>query len=511
MKERLKKILKKIIFKALRKKTLLKKVVLAKKWLYKYSISNQGIAVNSTDDQVPYPEVTGYFIPTILELGEKELATNYAKWLISIQNKDGSWNSPDAPTPYTFDTGQILKGLVSLLPYYPEFIGPIIKGCDWIIKQQKNSGQITTPDTSSWSLPNGSLVPEAIHLYCLSPIKEMAKKYNISEYDEAVKKALDYYKSDPNLIDFNTLSHFHAYILEALVDLGEKDLAKKGMEKVALLQQKNGLIPAYNNVKWVCSTGLIQYAVIWYKLGDADRADKAFDYACRLQNKSGGFFGSYGKGANYFPTAEIAWAVKYFFDAYMLKVKTEFNNTAHIFPDSVSNKDGRVKELLKAGNLDSKKILDAGCGKGRFLKNLQTIFPQAELYGIDISEKLLSCCPENIETKYGSALKIEYPDNYFDMVFSIEVIEHVIFIENAIRELVRVLKPGGTIIIIDKNKNKTGSLLSPEEWEQWFDPHQIQSLLKQNNVNSNFSFIACDEQTQPDGLFISWVGKKEGE
>ncbi len=66
------------------------------------------------------------------------------------------------------------------------------------------------------------------------------------------------------------------------------------------------------------TTGLLQYAICWYKLGEIEKADKAFDYVCRLQNKSGGWFGSYivaRDNANYFPNGEIDRAVKYFLDA----------------------------------------------------------------------------------------------------------------------------------------------------------------------------------------------------
>jgi malonyl-CoA O-methyltransferase len=71
----------------------------------------------------------------------------------------------------------------------------------------------------------------------------------------------------------------------------------------------------------VCSTGIAQYALVWYRLGNTERADRALAYLERIQNKSGGFSGSYGEGAKYIPGAEISWAVKYFLDAYWLKLR----------------------------------------------------------------------------------------------------------------------------------------------------------------------------------------------
>ena len=46
-------------------------------------------------------------------------------------------------------------------------------------------------------------------------------------------------------------------------------------------------------------------------------------YLQKIQNKSGGFYGSYGPGAKYISGGEISWAVKYFLDAWRLKQQRE--------------------------------------------------------------------------------------------------------------------------------------------------------------------------------------------
>jgi malonyl-CoA O-methyltransferase len=60
---------------------------------------------------------------------------------------------------------------------------------------------------------------------------------------------------------------------------------------------------------------MAQLALAWYKLGHREPADRALDYLVTLQNPSGGFYGGYGKEANYFTDQEISWAVKFFLDA----------------------------------------------------------------------------------------------------------------------------------------------------------------------------------------------------
>ena len=287
-------------------------------WLRANESTSGGIRVHS-ESSAAYPEVTGYLIPTLLQFNEIEMAARWSRWLVSVQNQDGSWSDPSGRTPYTFDTGQVLKGLIAVLPCLPEVENAIRTGADWIVSQIKPSGEVVTPDKSAWGLPDGRVVSDDIHLYALGPLRRAGEILNETRYLGAVECALSFYLKKPDLLAFDTLSHFHAYVLEALVDLGRRDMAVRGMERVQQLQRKDGVVPAYPDVRWVCSPGLAQCAVVWYKLGQREPADKAMKYLCGCQNPSGGFYGSYGCGANYFPKQEISWAVKFFLDAFRLR------------------------------------------------------------------------------------------------------------------------------------------------------------------------------------------------
>jgi malonyl-CoA O-methyltransferase len=191
------------------------------------------------------------------------------------------------------------------------------KAGDWLLTQIKDDGRVVTPTKDLW----GDIASELIHIYILPPLIESGKLLGKPEYLQAADQALSYYKNQTELVPFNRLSHFHAYCMEALYELGEVDLVRVGMDDVAGYQNRDGAIPAYPDVEWVCSTGMAQYAVIWYQIGEINKANQAIDYLEKLQNESGGFFGSYGNGATYIPGAEISWAVKYFLDACSLKLK----------------------------------------------------------------------------------------------------------------------------------------------------------------------------------------------
>jgi malonyl-CoA O-methyltransferase len=286
-------------------------------WFKQNMVADKGIIIHTKQPE-PYPEVTGYFIPTLYNWGEQELARTCTKWLLSIQLPDGAFPAPDG-VPYTFDTGQIIRGLCAALDDMNDIEVPLRKACDWVLTQINDEGRLTTPSTELWS----DIANDLIHTYVLPPLVQAGKILGVSEYLEKADFVLAYYKKQEALVPFNRLSHFHAYVMEALCEMGELELASQGMADVERCQRPDGSIPAYPDVEWVCSTGMAQYAIVWYTLGKKEQADRAISYLEKIQNKSGGFYGSYGKGAKYIADAEISWGVKYFLDAYRLKLQSE--------------------------------------------------------------------------------------------------------------------------------------------------------------------------------------------
>ena len=92
----------------------------ARKWIYTNTVPGKGIrpsvGLDDTKTDIAYPEVSGYYIPSLLHYGFRDLAKQYAKWLLSIQHEEGAWYDYLDKAPYVFDTGQILKGLIAIYP-----------------------------------------------------------------------------------------------------------------------------------------------------------------------------------------------------------------------------------------------------------------------------------------------------------------------------------------------------------------------------------------------------------
>jgi malonyl-CoA O-methyltransferase len=284
-------------------------------WFRNNFIAGQGIILH-TRKPVPYPEVTGYYIPTLYHWKETDYARTCTRWLMSIQMADGAFPASDGK-PYTFDTGQILRGLNAASGDVPGADEAARRAADWMLTQIGADGRVTTPSTELW----GDIANELIHTYVLPPLKQAGEKFGRQDYLDAAARAMAYYKTQAEqMVPFNRLSHFHAYAMEALWEMGELDLCRRGMASAAARQRRDGAVPGYPDVEWVCSTGLAQYAIVWQHLGEYDRADRALRYLEKIQNPSGGCNGSYGKDAAYIPGAEISWAVKYYLDAWALKL-----------------------------------------------------------------------------------------------------------------------------------------------------------------------------------------------
>lgn len=479
-------------------------------WIKNNSIPGQGIVVSSRK-RVSYPEVTGYFIPTLLSIGEHDLACQYARWLLAVQRRDGSFGLNEHS--YAFDTGQVVRGWVALLEQMPELEQPLRRACDWLIETADcQTGRLMVPPLeAAWSLGRRGQVSEGIHLLVLPSLYRAGELLNKSRYCEFVSKSRNYYLKNVNLTDFsqpNALTHFYAYIQEALLELGCEDEARRGMASVAGFQQPTGAVPGYSDVSWVCSTGLAQLAQVWYRLGETERADAALKFLEMVQNPSGGFFGSYGVGANYFPAEEISWACKYAIEAVQQQIAGHFNQTVDIYRTDISETDGRVQAMLsRLGDLNGKRVLDAGCGKGRFSAIIKRRYPQADVTGLDISDQMLRYVPPGIRTVKGGILDMPFKEGWFDAVICIEALEHVVQIAKGIKELTRILAPAGKLIIIDKNRDKLGALEMPG-WEKWFDREELLGMMQANGLEADAEFIGYDRVTQPDGLFICWSGQK---
>jgi len=178
------------------------------------------------------------------------------------------------------------------------------------------------------------------------------------------------------------------------------------------------------------------------------------------------------------------------------------------FPSTIDPRIYHVKLILDYfGDLTGKRVLDVGCGKGRFARILKDRYPESEIWGLDISEEMLKFVPACIQTRAGSMTELPFEDGYFDAAYATESLEHAVEIDVAVRDICRVVKPGGRIVVIDKNAEQFGRLKTPE-WEKWFSRRELEKLLGRDCREVSSRFISYWEDVEPDGLFLAWLARK---
>ena len=104
-------------------------------------------------------------------------------------------------------------------------------------------------------------------------------------------------------------------------------------------------------------------------------------------------------------------------------------------------------------------ILDVGCGGGKTVNRLAQLAPQGKVFGIDyspdmveyskkVNQKLIA--QNRVEIVEGSVEKMGLPNDYFDLVSAFETYYFWTNFPDALKEIKRVLKPGGKLLLVNE-------------------------------------------------------------
>jgi ubiquinone/menaquinone biosynthesis C-methylase UbiE len=193
------------------------------------------------------------------------------------------------------------------------------------------------------------------------------------------------------------------------------------------------------------------------------------------------------------------------------EIRAYFNRAAEDeehYPSTIDPRIWHVKLVLEhLGDLGSGRVADVGCGKGRFARLVRERFPDARVAAIDLAEAMLARVPSNLQRVAASMTALPLANGSMDAAYATESLEHAVDIPAAVAELVRIVKPGGSIAIIDKNAEAWGRLETPE-WERWFERKELERLLARDCRRVWSQPISYWEDVPPDGLFLAWFAEK---
>lgn len=151
--------------------------------------------------------------------------------------------------------------------------------------------------------------------------------------------------------------------------------------------------------------------------------------------------------------------------------------------EAYQQNDRNLLELLEINPVA--KILDVGCGDGKKSVLFKNKVRSKSIIGIDGVAKRLSVAKRiGVETKFVDIeKKWPFANNFFDVVISNQVIEHLVDLDHFIKEIKRVLKPGGYCVISTENLASWHNIFALLIGYQDFSHH----LIKKSHIGNPLS------------------------
>jgi ubiquinone/menaquinone biosynthesis C-methylase UbiE len=129
-------------------------------------------------------------------------------------------------------------------------------------------------------------------------------------------------------------------------------------------------------------------------------------------------------------------------------------------------------------------VLDVGCGTGRLLHKAAACFPSARLTGIDAAADMVRVAraglPEGapVQIVEARAEQVPFPDGSFDLVLTTMSFHHWADQRTALRDLHRVLAPGGVFVLADLLATGPAVLLRAGWWGRFNTPAGLAQMLR---------------------------------
>lgn len=467
-----------------------------------------------------YVETTGYLIPTCLDIAAtigrpdlRDYALKQGDWLLQHQRSDGSFPGITRTTSAAFDTGQVLMGLHRLVEETGEerYIVAGKAAADWLCSLSEADGSWTRAADSP-GVSRTYFTRSAAALLAFGGLVDEPR------YRDAGTRFLDWALTQqmPSGLFIGSeltlgapyLLHTIIYVLEGFLqaydETGERRWLEAVLRGAEALKEVNlereivlfsfydrDLLPVSSDR---CITGLAQWAGLCLRLfkitGDAGYAECASNSLYYVKSKQiqggvqvrGALPGSVPLWGAYLKLSFPNWNLKFFGDALIQWVAMGLDETRHqetyvmrshhIYARNVGWTESSVAfspfeqrtmdaiNDLAGRHLPSSSqpvLVDLGCGAGRGVAWFEKQRPGWTILGVDPIPAEEGRKPVLV----GTANRIPLEDASADMIYAYISLQHVSDIDGALKEVRRVLRPGGLFVIFDRNPISIRGLLKP--------------------------------------------------
>lgn len=315
----------------------------------------------------PYPETTGYILPTFLRYARhcdeqakpdsaaqlRERARRMAEWLTTVQMESGAVQGGTVaadPQPTIFNTGQVLQGWCAAYREFgePATLDSLTRAARWLAAVQDEDGcwrrfmsPLTLQTPATYNVRSAAALLEA---GCLLE-DQRVRRAAIANFDWALTQQRDNGWFENKCLTDNSkpLTHTIGYTLEGLLDAARLLGEARYLEAVVrasdhLLEEvrADGFLSGrfdadwQPQVSWNCLTGSCQLAYVWLCLAEMTGAAKYKEKAQQLLGfvkrtqiclasaadaRRGGIKGSHPVWGGYDPFRYPNWAAKFYVDA----------------------------------------------------------------------------------------------------------------------------------------------------------------------------------------------------
>lgn len=452
------------------------------------------------------PAWTSEAVRIAWQFGQDDLARRWLEWLLRQQRPDGGLGEGMRREPSLHATAQLLFTLLET--DLPDRALPQAarRAADYLASRIDHRGRLQPATGSATSVDRWA--SGLAHLAVPAALHRAADRFDRPTWRDAARRAIERTLHTIESAAWEPPLRLAVRAVTALMDTPWHAEALAIHRAIAAFQARDGRVPAALDQPWVCCESVALLAQCWFRLGEDHRGDAAMAWLAGRRKIAGWLPARFPSGKHGRPVASLA-ATLHFLEARRLQVRCTFAHQAAALPAEIDPADGRCAAVLEAlSDLPpGARVADVGCGKGRYLHRLAQCFPHLKLTGIDAVPEVLAWLPAEAEARTGSLLRLPADDAAFDAALAVESLEHALLPCRAVAELCRVVRPGGRVVVVDKDRTRQ-PLSHHQPWERWFTAEVMAAWLSPWCTAVQCRRIAHGPADQRGGLFLLWTARR---